>query len=280
MSMTRRTAIRGLLAAAVGTTTGAVASGSLYQRHRIALARATVPVASLPSSLAGLRIGMLTDLHHGPFLPREELNRAVAMLLAERPDLIVLGGDYVTWQDRRFVGSCAEGLASLTAPHGVFAVLGNHDDAEDMPKALRARGFGVLNDARTRVAIGDEALEIAGLDFWTKNPRAIASLLRGARGTIVLIAHDPRRVAEAAALSVPLVLSGHTHGGQIVLPGLGAIAARKFPTPAGLFYRQRTALFVSRGVGTVVIPCRLNCPPEVAVLTLEAREQTEAAARG
>ena len=93
-------------------------------------------------------------------------------------------------------------------------------------------------------------------------------MLRGASGTVVLLAHDPRRVTEAAALGVPLVLSGHTHGGQVVLPGLGAMAAQKFPVVAGLARQDRTTLFVSRGVGTVYVPVRINCPPEVAVLTL------------
>ena len=84
----------------------------------------------------------------------------------------------------------------------------------------------------------------------------------------ILLAHDPRRLTEAAALDVPLVLSGHTHGGQVVLPLVGAIAAQKFPVVAGLGHRERTTMFVSRGVGTVYVPVRLNCPPEVAVLTL------------
>ena len=83
-----------------------------------------------------------------------------------------------------------------------------------------------------------------------------------------LLAHDPRRLTEAAALNLPLILSGHTHGGQIVLPGLGAIAAQKFPIVAGIGRRDRTTLFVSRGVGTIYLPVRINCPPEVAVLTL------------
>ena len=89
MSVTRRTAIRGLLAAAVGAATGTAAFGSLYQRHRIVLTRVKVRVASLPSSLAGLRIGMLTDLHHSAFLPREDLALAVSMLVSDQPDLIV-----------------------------------------------------------------------------------------------------------------------------------------------------------------------------------------------
>ena len=93
--------------------------------------------------------------------------------------------------------------------------------------------------------------------------------MRGATGPVVLLAHDPRRLTEAAALNIPLVLSGHTHGGQVVLPGLGAIAAQKFPVVAGIGRRERTAIFVSRGVGTVYVPVRINCPPEVAVLTLQ-----------
>jgi predicted MPP superfamily phosphohydrolase len=85
----------------------------------------------------------------------------------------------------------------------------------------------------------------------------------------MLLAHTPKRLVEAAAFAVPLMLSGHTHGGQIVLPGLGAIAAREFPVVAGTGKRESTTVFVSRGVGTVYLPIRVNCPPEVAILTLE-----------
>src|SRR5688572_6953793 len=89
--------------------------------------------------------------------------------------------------------------------------------------------------------------------------------------TVILLAHDPRRLDEAAALNVPLVLSGHTHGGQVVLPGLGAIAAKKFPVVAGVGRRDNTSIFVSRGVGTVYVPYRLNCPPDVSVIKLQSR---------
>jgi predicted MPP superfamily phosphohydrolase len=85
----------------------------------------------------------------------------------------------------------------------------------------------------------------------------------------MLLAHDPRRLTEAAALNIPLVLSGHTHGGQVVLPVVGAIAAQKFPVVAGIGRRDRTTIFVSRGLGTVYVPVRINCPPEVAILTLQ-----------
>ena len=96
----------------------------------------------------------------------------------------------------------------------------------------------------------------------------IASVLKGTGGTTILLSHDPRRLVEASALDVQLVLSGHTHGGQVTIPGVGAIVGRKFPVLAGYATQENTAIFVSRGVGTVYLPVRINCPPDVAVLTL------------
>jgi len=191
------------------------------------------------------------------------------MVMAENPELIVLGGDYVTWGDRRFVIPAAEALAPLAAPNGVFAVLGNHDDEREVPAALTSAGFTVLKDARTQVTVRGEAIDIAGLKYWTHRMPDITRVVRGASPTLILIAHTPKRLIEAAALSVPLLLSGHTHGGQIVLPGIGAIAAREFPIIAGAGRRDNTTVFVSRGVGTVYVPVRVNCPPEVAILRIQ-----------
>jgi len=269
LRISRRSALKGLAAIGVGTATGALAHGFLYERHRIEVTRETLDFADLPASLRGLRIGFVSDIHRSQTVPHELIDSAVRLLLAEQPDLIVLGGDYVTWGDRRYVEPAAEALAPLTAPHGVFAVLGNHDDDRDMPAALVARGFTVLRDQRTQLTIRGETLDLAGVRFWTRKPADVAYVLRGASSNLVLLAHTPARLVEAAALGVPLVLSGHTHGGQIVLPGLGAIAARDYPLIAGSGRRDRTSAFVTRGVGTVYVPVRLNCPPEVAVLTLK-----------
>jgi hypothetical protein len=139
-----------------------------------------------------------------------------------------------------------------------------------MPAALTSHGYEVLRDARTTLRIRGEHLDLVGVRFWTRRARDIARLVRGARSTVVLLAHDPRRLDEAAALDVPLVLSGHTHGGQVVLPGIGAFASRKFPVIAGVGRLAGTSIFVSRGVGTVYVPYRLNCPPDVAVITLKS----------
>jgi predicted MPP superfamily phosphohydrolase len=96
----------------------------------------------------------------------------------------------------------------------------------------------------------------------------VADVVAGARDPVLLLAHDPRRIVEAHALGIPAVLSGHTHGGQIVLPLVGALAARKFPVAAGRLSMKGTELYVSAGVGTVILPVRINCPPEVALVTL------------
>ena len=268
-SVGRRSVMKALIAAGVGGVAGTGAHGFLYERRHLEVTHATVPASGLPDALSGLRIGLLTDVHRSFTVPREDVERAVRLMLAERPDLIVLGGDYVTWQEREYVEDVADALSPLTAQHGVYAVLGNHDDERYMPAALVARGFELLADARTRIEIAGEALDLVGLRFWTRRTSDVIRVLSGAVHPAILLAHDPRRIVEAAALDLPVVLSGHTHGGQIILPGLGAIAARKFPIASGLLRRENTSLFVSRGVGTVYLPFRLNCPPDIAILTLE-----------
>jgi hypothetical protein len=137
-----------------------------------------------------------------------------------------------------------------------------------MAAALGRNRFVVLKDQRTRLTIAGEPLDIVGIRFWTRRAEHLAPILRGTGPNTILLAHDPRRLSQAAEFDVPLVLSGHTHGGQVVLPGIGAVAKKDFPVLAGYARRTNSSLFVSRGVGTVYVPVRLNCPPDVAVLTL------------
>jgi predicted MPP superfamily phosphohydrolase len=269
MAITRRAVLRGALVAGAGALAGTGAYGYAYERHDLQVTRTDVPVAGLPPALAGLRVGLITDVHRSLFVSHDDVARAVSSLMIEKPDLIVLGGDYVTWGDRDYVPPSAEALAPLAAPYGVFGILGNHDDDHDMPAALGKNGVQVLRDARTRLTIRHETIDLVGIRFWTKRRADIAALAKNAAPMTILLAHDPRRLVEAAALGLPLVLSGHTHGGQVVLPLLGAVAAAKFPVIAGVGRRNRTTLFVSRGVGTIYVPVRINCPPEVALLTLQ-----------
>lgn len=268
MAISRRTLLKALVATGATAVTGGAAS-YVYARDALELTRATLPITGLPEGLSGLRVGLITDVHRSRWVTQDTVSHAVRLLMSERPDLILLGGDYISFFDEEYIAPAAEALAQLSAPHGVFGVLGNHDDDRDMPGALVAHGIEMLKDARTRLSIRNESLELAGIRFWTKRASDIAEVVKDARGPVVLLAHDPRRLVEAAALNVSLVLSGHTHGGQIVLPVVGAPAARQFPILSGHATHGATTLFVSRGVGTVYVPFRVNCPPEVALLTLQ-----------
>jgi predicted MPP superfamily phosphohydrolase len=288
VGVTRRDFLRSATAVSVGALAGVGAYGAAYERHRITRITRDLPVRGLPPALDGLRIGMITDVHHSSVVSGDDVTRAVMLLEESTPDIVVLGGDYISFFDRTYVGPVAELLQPLTldrqrgalilqhreahAPQGSFAVLGNHDDEREVPAALLSKGFTVLKDQRTSLTIKGERLDLAGIRFWTRTPREIAGVLTGTGGTTILLAHDPRRLAEASALDVQLVLSGHTHGGQVIVPALGAVAGRKFPVLAGYATRDNTALFVSRGVGTVYVPIRINCPPDVAVLTLRTAD--------
>jgi len=271
MRLTRRDALRAVLATGVGVAAAPIAYGVSYERHHLIRVESDIPVSGLPPALEGFRVGLITDIHHSATVSARDITQAVAVLHEARPDLVVLGGDYVTFGNRAYVEPAAELLAPLAgAPHGAFAVLGNHDDDRDMPAALARRGFTVLKDQRTSITIRDEAVDLVGIRYWTKSVAHLTQVLKGSGPMTILLAHDPRRLAQAALLDVPLVLSGHTHGGQVLLPGVGALAAREFPVLAGSARELNTSLFVSRGVGTVYVPVRINCPPDVAVLTLRA----------
>lgn len=270
MRLTRRAALKGVLAGAVGVVGGTAAWGVGYERHHLGATEADLPVRGLPSALNGVRIALLTDIHHSAIVGADHVRAAVNLALSLKPDIIVLGGDYVTFSDRKYVGPVAELLGPLHAPHGVFAILGNHDHDKEMAAALARRKFEVLKDQRKRLELRGEALELAGIRFWTRRPAEIERVVRNAKGTVLLLAHDPRRLTEAALLNVPAVLSGHTHGGQVVLPGVGALAKARFPVLEGLGHQADTSIFVSRGIGTVYVPVRINCPPEVALVTLRS----------
>lgn len=251
-----------------GAAVGAVAHGYGWERHALRLVAVDIPVAGLKPEFNGFRIGFISDLHHSALVPLEDVEAAASLVAAEAPDLVVLGGDYVSYADRAYMEPVSRVLGQLRARDGVVAIIGNHDDERYMPHALERHGVRVLADERTKVVRGSAALEVVGLKFWTRQLEMLRRLVDGAVDPVVLLAHDPRRVVEADALGIQTVLAGHTHGGQIVLPGLGALAARKFPVAKGRLTRNATELYVSAGVGTVLVPLRLNCPPEVTVATL------------
>ena len=162
---------RRCVATGVGARRPAPAAyGYLYGRHDLAVTRATLPVAGLPPALAGLRIGLLTDVHRSQLGVARRCARARStLLMARTPDLIVLGGDYVTWGDRELRRTRRPRRSRRCRRRTACSrILGNHDDDHDMPAALARNGVQVLKDARTRLTIRSETIDLAGIRFWTK----------------------------------------------------------------------------------------------------------------
>jgi len=234
-----------------------------------------VPLPALGRDLDGLRIVHLTDIHHGLYVSAESVLAAVELANSLEPDVVALTGDYVSYS-RNFAQSCAELLGGLRARRGVFAVLGNHDfrvGADLVTRALRRNGIEVLRNRHTLLRSGSAELHLAGVDdLWydASLPRAMRNIPRGR--PVILLSHNPRIVAAASHYSVDLVLSGHTHGGQVRLPFL---ERRKDPVHrrflTGWDAWGATRIYISRGIGTIVVPVRLGCPPEMPLFTLASR---------
>jgi predicted MPP superfamily phosphohydrolase len=256
------------------------------------LTRLPVGIQALPPALNGYRIGVLSDLHHGPHTGVRHLERAIRVITASRPDIVVLLGDYGTshwiarWASRRAyrytfarLTSC---LRELHAPDGVVAILGNHDHlggAPDVVRWLRACGIRVLVNEHLVVRRGTGELVFAGVDDVEEGQVDPAGGCAGARASTpqVILSHNPDGVhVLAPGTRADLVLSGHTHGGQIVLPLLGA-AVRNCTTCGrhtayGWVPNPRALLYVSSGVG-VQIPARIGTTGEVVLVTLHDRQQ-------
>jgi uncharacterized protein len=233
---------------------------------------------SLPLGFRGFRIVHLTDIHHGLFLPLHVVSEAVELANQLEPDLVALTGDFVTYS-RAYVEPVAAVLGRLCTRYGVFAVLGNHDfrvGADDVARALRREGIEVLRNRHTAFRRRRETLYVAGIDDLGYGDD-LARALRGIPPTAptVLLAHNPAVIRCAARSGVSLVLSGHTHGGQVNLPLVGTIYGR---SPQQMRFKigwdrlGPTQIYVSRGIGTVVLPLRVRCPAEIPHLELESHD--------
>jgi predicted MPP superfamily phosphohydrolase len=257
------------------TAVTAFAGYPVWETRHLVINRLRVGLPSLPSSLSGLKIAFLADIHVGPFLSSQYLRRVVNQVNSLGVDLIVLGGDYVH-REGRYVASTAAELARLSAPLGVFSVLGNHDyyAGRELTLAELARnGLPCLVNSGLRITRGTDSLWLGGVDDLCRGTPSPELALSGVRSgeTAILLSHCPDVAETLKDDRVGLMLSGHTHGGQIRLPFIGSpiIPSRYGQKYAsGLVQAPKTQCFVTRGVGTIFPPVRLNCPPEIAVITL------------
>jgi predicted MPP superfamily phosphohydrolase len=234
----------------------------------------------------GLKIVQLSDIHHSLYTPIEEVQRAIHLANLLRPDVIALTGDYVTLSET-YIWPVARALGKLRARLGVFAVLGNHDfqvDADVVTRALQAQRIRVLRNSHFALRRGSAVLWIAGVDdlWWRAADFGEALRHLPARDPKILLCHNPIGVRLAAKYGVDLMLSGHTHGGQVKLPFVGSVYGRsrlgeRFVE--GWNRLDGTQIYVSRGIGKVLLPIRFNCPPEIALFRLRCASDLARKAR-
>lgn len=241
----------------------------------LSIERQEIFLKRLPPRLDGLRIVHLSDFHYGPLVNPKHLERAVKAANDLRPDVIALTGDYIS-QDRMYAEPCAEVVGKLRARYGVYAVLGNHDhwtDATLIADLFRAEGVRVLINEGTRMDLRGENFWLAGVDDTMVGLEDLPLALAGSSDDEfkLLLAHNPIILRRAARVYVDLVLSGHTHGGQVTWRSEKSRSGRpRRRMLRGLGRRGNTQIFVTRGLGTVVLPIRYGCPPEVSVLELRS----------
>ncbi len=238
-----------------------------------------VTIPRLPEAFRGFSIGLLSDIHSSVFMNKEDMDAYVMAMNALSPDIIFVTGDFVNSKTSE-VYPFVESFSQLKAPHGVWGVLGNHDyfaDVETVSKEVDACGVKLLRNDAVTVAIGSSVINIVGVDDIGRGARASEYIGRALSSVTnaaprILLCHKPYFMEDFSANAFDLVLSGHTHGGQIVFAKINDT----YITPAslwskyvwGLYRHNDTQLYVNRGLGSVGIPFRMNCPPELTKLTL------------
>ena len=248
-------------------------------RQSVEVSRVEVELANLPPAFDGLTIAQLTDIHHGIYTGADYIDRCVQIVNGLQPDLIALTGDF-TYGGKKYVEPCAEVLSRLRARIGTYAVLGNHDyyvGASSVAVALNRAGCAVMIDKLDRLELRGDKLWLAGVDDFYYGTTDLKQMLRDVpRETArVVLSHNPDFIEEFAAKNerADLMISGHTHGGQIRFPLAGAphiASAYDQRYAVGLNRNGAMQVYTSRGVGTILLPTRVDCPPEIVLFTLRS----------
>ena len=277
--ITRRNFLIGSAAAGLGLATYAGTHG----RHQIEFVQRTIPITKLPDAFQGFRIVQISDIHLEEYTEAYFLEEFVRRTNLLKPDLVLLTGDFVSKGPLdvsvayNAAGMCAEILTGLTCPQR-YAILGNHDvsvSSERVIQALESHGTPVLVDSYIPIERGSDHFWLSGAcDPGTSHCYLEMAIPPMADAPVIFMAHEPDFVETVVQHprfpSIDLMLSGHTHGGQVRLPILGPLIlppmGKKYVE--GLFHFGHMQLYVNRGVGTVGLPFRLNCPSELTELTL------------
>ena len=246
---------------------------ALDEANQLAIEDVEIGLGRLPEGLDGLRVVHLSDIHHSPFTDLDHIERAIEISNRLEPDMIVLTGDFVS-HEPEYISPMARALSNLSAPLGVYACLGNHDhwtDPDAVAGELSDGGVRVLINEGERVETDAGSFWICGVDDYMVGKTDVVSALDGSDSNEakLMLAHNPVIVRRAAKHGVDLMFSGHTHGGQVKLrPDATTGLMRGMRMRNGLHRRQDTQVYITRGIGTVVLPVRYQCPPEISHITL------------
>ena len=255
--------------------------GFFIEPNRLVVHQETIQIDNWPKELSGLRIALIADIHTGgPFIDDNKLRKIVELTNQQNPDLIVLLGDYMSpnsWHSRRVEPEVtAAAMKNLHAPLGVYTVLGNHDwwyNGGKVRRAFEANGIPVLDDEVAEVKWREGSFWLVGLaDFWTRPQHVSETIAKVPEGALVIaITHNPD-VFPGLPRSVPLLLTAHTHGGQVNLPLIGTpIVPSRFGRKytAGHVFENGHHMFVTTGIGTSILPVRFRVTPEIVILTIK-----------
>jgi predicted MPP superfamily phosphohydrolase len=274
-SPTRRRLLRQMAMTVSATPFVAAVHGLLYGRLDVEVTHRRIALARLPLAFEGFRIAQLSDIHISTFMPADEIRRCVAMANELKTDLVVLTGDYLSW-DPAAQGDVVQVLAGLRAPYGVFGCLGNHESItqteESITRLFAAEGIRILRQERAPIQLRGETLNLIGVDDSQPDINGIKHLVMPDTVNILLVHSVGRADFERAAeFGIDLTLMGHTHGGQLSLEFLQrglSFARLETPYVSGRYEISGSQLYVNRGIGTTVIPIRLGARPEITVFEL------------
>lgn len=277
----RRTFLRRGVYGLTAVSFGGTAYGMLVERSTCDITERTILIPGLPSAFSGYSIALVTDVHSSMYMTEADMKEYVRLINGMGTDMVLVGGDLVNGSADEIL-PFAEAFSGARAPDGIFGVLGNHDfytrEPDRVAEVATSGGVRILRDELHTVRRGGSSLTLLGIDDAGTGSSALQHIDRAqagldAQGTKLLLCHRPYFLSEAASRGVDLMLSGHTHGGQVVLGRLADItftpAALASPYVAGLYAEGPTQMYVSRGVGTVGIPVRINCPPEITRIVLK-----------
>ena len=269
--------------AAAGAALAFGADGFLIEPNLPRVRREEIALRRWPQRMDGFTIALLSDFHYDPYFSAHPVRAAIGIVNELRPSLIVLTGDFASipliggnpGAGAKHVEPCAELLAQMRAPYGLCAVMGNHDidtDPSRITAALRENGIRVLRNQSVPVEKDGSRFWLAGIDDLLGRTADLSATLHGIPSdeATILLAHEPDYADHVASYPVDLQLSGHSHGGQIRIPFLPPLYLPKLGRKYvwGRFQIRELALYTNPGLGTIAIPVRLNCAPEITLLTL------------